>query len=119
MTTDTVAARVRKIVSGFPEASCVEQGAHLSLEVRGKRFGWYMNSHHGDGRRVINCRTSAGTRMALETAPPVGYHVPKYVGSRGWVGLYLDESPVDWRVAEMLLEEAYRMSAPKSLLRQP
>ena len=111
----TVANRVKRIMAKLPEAACVPHGDHLLLEVRGKRFGWYMNSHHGDGRLVINCKTSPGTRLTLEESPPIGYHIPKYVGKKGWVGLWLDVPDTDWTAAEELLREAYRLSAPAKL----
>ena len=47
------AAQIRKqviaLVEALPEAEVKESGGqHLSLEVRGKRFGWYLHDHHGD-----------------------------------------------------------------------
>jgi predicted DNA-binding protein (MmcQ/YjbR family) len=111
----TIENRVKRIMAKLPEAACVPHGDHLLLEVRGKRFGWYMNSHHGDGRLVINCKTSPGTRLTLEESPPIGYHIPKYVGKKGWVGLWLDVPDADWAAAEDLLREAYRLSAPAKL----
>src|SRR5690348_7307026 len=42
--------RVLKIVAVLPEAEAKPAGRHLSLEVRGKRFGWFLVDHHGDGR---------------------------------------------------------------------
>lgn len=40
---------------------------------------------------------------------------PPYVGHRGWLGVYLDV-PVDWDQIAILVEDAYRMIAPKSLV---
>jgi predicted DNA-binding protein (MmcQ/YjbR family) len=41
--------------------------------------------------------------------------VPPYVGRHGWVGFWLDVE-VDWDEAVDLIEESYRMTAPKRLL---
>ena len=42
--------RVISLVESLPEASAVVAGeTHLSLEVRGKRFGYFLDDHHGDG----------------------------------------------------------------------
>ena len=42
--------------------------------------------------------------------------MPKYMGPRGWIGLWLDLAKVDWEGAEVILVDAYRMTAPKSLV---
>jgi len=39
---------------------------------------------------------------------------PRYVGHRGWPGIYLDV-PVDWQALEGILVEAYRWVAPRRL----
>jgi hypothetical protein len=49
-------ARIALIVESFPEADTVAAGNHLSLEVRQKRFGWYLDNHHADGRLAIDQR---------------------------------------------------------------
>jgi hypothetical protein len=39
--------RVISLVESLPEASAVVTGeTHLSLEVRGKRFGYFLDDHH-------------------------------------------------------------------------
>jgi hypothetical protein len=47
---------------------------------------------------------------------PTQYHAPKYVASKGWIGLWLDVPDVDWGQVEICLVEAYRTTAPKKLL---
>lgn len=42
---------------------------------------------------------------------------PPYVGHRGWLGVYLDV-PLDWDVVADLVEDAYRVIAPKTLVAQ-
>ena len=48
------------------------------------------------------------------TAAPDLFFAPPYVGSRGWVGLWLD-ADVDWSRVATVLEDAYRAVAPKKL----
>ena len=43
---------------------------------------------------------------------PETFFVPPYVGPSGWVGMRLDRDP-EWEAVEQLLEEGYRMVAPK------
>ena len=111
-------ARVVKFLEQLPDATAVSHGAHLSLEVRRKRFAWYLEDHHGDGRLALHCKAAAGAMESLARKVPDGLHVPKYLGQRGWVGLWLDLPQTDWPAVEALLADAYRMTAPKSLVAQ-
>jgi hypothetical protein len=109
-------ARVIIIVEGFPEADTVATGNHLSLEVRQKRFGWYLDDHHGDGRLAINCKAPRGVAQQLAKHAPDRFHIPNYVGHLGWVGLWLDTPQVDWAEVEAILVGGYRLTAPKKLI---
>ncbi|MGH9838579.1 MAG: MmcQ/YjbR family DNA-binding protein [Blastocatellia bacterium] len=114
-----VRERVIAIIETLPEAIAEDCGGkHLSLEVRGKRFGWYMDDHHGDGRLAINCRAPVGESQALADSAPEKFHIPKYVGHRGWVGMWLDIPRLDWAEVEGVLVEAYLLTAPKKLVMQ-
>jgi hypothetical protein len=105
-------ARVQRLVAKLPNANAVECGTHLSLEVRGKRFGWYLEDHHGDGRLALHCKAPPGARRMLEAVAPRMFHVPAHVGHRGWIGLWLDLADLDWAEVEAALADAYRMTAP-------
>jgi hypothetical protein len=91
---------------------------HLSLEVRGKRFGWCLEDHHGDGRLALNCRVPSGTNELFATSAPEKFHIPKYLGHRGWVGIWLDLRKIDWSQVEAVLVESYPVTARKSLVVQ-
>src|SRR5262245_58955784 len=72
-------ARLVKLVERLPEAKATEAGGrHLSLEVRGKRFGWCLEDHHGDGRLAVNCKCPPDANKFLLTIAPDRFHVPKY-----------------------------------------
>jgi hypothetical protein len=107
--------RIAKIVEGFPEGEANPTGRHLSLEVRKKRFGWFMVDHHGDGRVDLNCKASAQTHDMLQNLMSNHFHVPKYVGNKGWVGIWLDAPKLDWDLVELVLRDAYALVAPKKL----
>ncbi len=116
----SVAAQRRKrllaLVNSLPEATATPCGDHhLSLEVHGKRFGYYLEDHHGDGRLAINCKAAVGVNQSLAEKAPERFHVPKYVGRFGWVGLWLDTPDIDWREVQGILTDAYRRTAPKRL----
>lgn len=110
--------RVAKMVERLPEGAAKRVGQHMSLEVRKKRFGWFMIDHHGDGRVDLNCKASADMHDILQGLMPKHFHVPKYVGNKGWVGVWLDLPKVDWTAVEMALRGAYERVAPKTLVSQ-
>ena len=107
--------RVVRILARLPEATAVARGTHLSLEVRKKRFGYFLDDHHGDGRIAINCKASPDVHDALQQCAANQLHIPKYLGSRGWIGMWLDGAGIDWSVVELTLREAYLLVAPKAL----
>ena len=76
-----------------------------------------MAGAYDEGRRLaLSVKAPPGEQEALVGADPERFFVPKYIGPRGWVGLRLDREPVDWDEAAELVAEAYRMTAPKTLV---
>lgn len=110
-----VRARLEKIVEALPEASFRPVLAHASLEVRGKRFGWFMVDHHSDGRVVVECKGDKAINELQVASDPAHLYIPKYGGHRGWIGYWLDVSGVDWKRVEEVVIDAYRATAPRSL----
>ncbi len=110
--------RIIRIVEQLPEATATAQGAHLSLEVRKKRLGWFLDDHHGDGRIALNCKASADMHDVLQQLAPAQFHTPKYLGNKGWIGLWLDVDDMNWSAVELALREAYKAVAPKTLQQQ-
>jgi hypothetical protein len=109
--------RVVSLVESLPEALALPGGdSHLSLEVRGKRFGYFLDNHHGDGRLALNCKTAPGVNQTLVDVASNRFFIPKYVGHRGWLGLWLDLPKIDWDEVEGVITEAYRLTAPKALV---
>ena len=54
--------------------------------------------------------------QTLADAAPERFHIPKYVGHRGWLGLWLDLPKIDWTEAEEVITEAYRLVALRTLV---
>jgi hypothetical protein len=112
-------ARVVALVESLPEGTVVASAnRHLSLEVRGKRFGYYLDDHHGDGRVALNCKAEPGGNQTLVDFAPERFHIPAYLGPRGWVGLWIDLPTIDWDEVESVIVDAYRLTAPKRLAAQ-
>ena len=48
---------------------------------------------------------------------PARFFRPPYVGGRGWVGVRIDGRP-DWKVVAKLVEQAYGLVAPPTVLKR-
>ncbi|MBA3963933.1 MAG: MmcQ/YjbR family DNA-binding protein [Chthoniobacterales bacterium] len=109
--------RVVSLVASLPEAAAILRAKqHFSLEVRGRKFGYLLDDHHGDGRLALNCKTAPTVNKTLTDVAPERFHIPKYVGKQGWLGLWIDLPKIDWREVEDIITEAYLLTAPTSLV---
>jgi len=117
MTTTALRERVAKIVAELPEATS-SGDPHLTLAVRRKTFGYFLDDHHGDGIVGVAIKAAAGEQESLVRSDPTRYYVPAYLGSKGWVGVRLDVGEVDWGEVRELITEAYRLQAPRRLVAQ-
>ena len=57
-------------------------------------------------------KAAEGAQALLVEAGPERFFVPAYVGPRGWVGARVD-GEVDWGEVAELVEDAWRLIAPK------
>ncbi len=108
--------RIRQTCLGLPEVTeRLSHGARAWF-VRGKKtLLMFQDDHHGDGRLAIWCPAPPGAQDALVAAEPERFFRPPYVGGRGWLGVRLDLD-VDWDEVAAIVEDAYRMVAPKTLV---
>ncbi|MBA2327831.1 MAG: MmcQ/YjbR family DNA-binding protein [Actinobacteria bacterium] len=111
----TPRAQVKKICLALPEATEERSGRHAAFLVRNKKFAYYLDDHHGDGRLAVTTRAAPGQNTALVASDPGRFFIPSYIGSRGWVGLYLDVGPFDWDEVDDLVVDSYLLVAPKRL----
>lgn len=108
--------KLSAICLGFPEAVREDKGSHASFRVAKKVFAYYLNDHHGDGIVSVCCKALPGDNERLIAANPRKFHMPAYIGPRGWVGLRLNRPTVDWTEVKELVQGSYRQTAPKRLL---
>jgi hypothetical protein len=109
-------ARLRKICLAFPGAS--EKLSHGEPTwFAGKVFCMACNDHHGDG--IVGFWAPAAPRVqeAMIEEDPARFFRPPYVGPKGWLGVRLDVD-VDWDEVAAIVEDSYRLIAPKKLLAQ-
>lgn len=105
------------VLETFPEVS--ERLSHHTptFFIRDKKVLVHLfEDHHGDGRLAIWCAAPKGVQAELVDQEPNRFFVPPYVGHRGWIGLRLDVDR-DWDEVRGLLVDAYRLVAPKTLVR--
>jgi hypothetical protein len=108
-----VLARVRRLCLSFPEVN--ERASHgaPTFFVRDKKsFCSFVDNHHGDGRLAIWCCAPPDAQGMLVDSDPEVFFVPPYVGPSGWIGVRLDRG-APWGTIAGVLEQAYRMKAPK------
>jgi predicted DNA-binding protein (MmcQ/YjbR family) len=102
---------LRKMALALPEAIEQETWGQPTFRVRKKIF--VMLS---EGEREAWVKSTHDEQRALIFMDPETFYVPPYVGPSGWVGVWLD-GRADWDELAQLLRDAYRLVAPKRLLR--
>ena len=86
------------------------------FKVRGKIFAMRHSLHEAD-RWSLWCKAPPGAQPVIVASDPTRFFVPPYVGGKGWIGAYLDVDQ-DWEELADLIDESYRMTAPKRLVDQ-
>jgi hypothetical protein len=111
-------ARLAAICQAYPETVAVSpwDNEHLSLEVAGKRFGYYLYQHFGDdGRSGAVLKAEPGVQESVVGADPDSFWVPAFVGRHGWIGIRLDLEEPDWDMVAAFVHDAWLMTAPKKV----
>jgi hypothetical protein len=110
--------RLRRLCLALPDAHEVEAWGEPTFRVRNKLFAMYAaaTNHHGAGRPAVWCKATRSNQSVMIEIAPQRFFIPPYVGPSGWVGIWLD-GEVDWPELAELLRDAYRLAAPKRLLR--
>jgi hypothetical protein len=109
-------ARIREICLALPEATEKPFGGHTSpaFRVRDKMFVVI-----GEDQSYMTAKAPKGVQGILINDDPERFFVPKYVGSKGWVGVRLDlATPPDWDEMAEVIYESYCLLAPKTLVKK-
>ena len=111
--------KVRACALAMPETTeRLSHGAPSFFVKKTKNFLNFTENHHGDGRLAIWCAATPDAQQLLVKAEPEHFFVPPYVGPSGWVGVRLDRG-IAWTRVKAIIEQAWRVRAPTSLLRTP
>jgi hypothetical protein len=99
----------------FPDA--IEKLSHGSPGFfAGRQFTMlWIEGHHERDFAHLWCAAPEGAQAALVASNPQRFFRPPYVGTRGWIGVRLDDD-LDLDELDMLLEDAYRCVATKGQL---
>jgi hypothetical protein len=115
MRTAELEQRIRAICLALPGAT--ERSSHgAPAFFAGKQFLMlWTTGHHDHHFPHLWCAAPPGVQDELVRSEPDRFFRPPYVGSRGWVGLRLDQ-PIDWDELTAICEEAFRAVAPRKLI---
>lgn len=108
--------QIRSRALALPETDEVlSHGMPCFGVIKGKKFAYVSNDHHGDGKVSLLVKISGLDEQAqLIDLDPDRYYRPAYFGD-GWVGVRLDIGGTDWDHIGDWLARSWRMSAPKKL----
>nr|WP_260580368.1 phosphoribosylglycinamide formyltransferase [Sphingopyxis sp. PET50] len=108
--------RVRELAMALPEADEVtSHGMPCFGIVKGKKFAYFTEDHHGDGKTAILVKISgADEQAALIEMDAARYYRPAYFGD-GWIGIRLDLGDTDWDAIGEWLRKSWLAVAPKKL----
>jgi len=108
--------QIRRIALALPEVSERLSHGSPSFFIRDKKtLCMFHDNHHDDGRLAIWVAAPAGVQEDLVRLEPARFFRPPYVGHRGWLGVELDVDP-DWDEVTTIVDDAYRLLAPKKLI---
>lgn len=104
------ARTVRKLALALPEAEERETWDTPTFRVHNRIFAMFA-----EGGREAWIKSTHDEQRALIGMAPETYFHPPYVGPSGWVGVRF--STTDRDEVEELLIEAWRLTAPKRLVK--
>jgi hypothetical protein len=115
--TEDLAGRIRSVCLGLPEVTERPSHGAPTWFVRDKRafVTLWEHGHHEHGFPHLWCAALPGAQQELTVASPARFFRPPYVGGRGWIGVRLD-GDVDWAEITELCHDAYRATAPATLI---
>jgi len=113
---EALIANVRARAMVLPEADEVlSHGMPCWGIIKGKKFAYVSNDHHGDGKVALLVKISGVEEQAhLIEQDPARYYRPPYFGDN-WVGIRLDLGDTAWDDIGEWLTRSWRAVAPKKL----
>lgn len=113
--TEDALTRLRAVCLALPETTERASHGEPTWFVRDKKVFVSFADRHHDDRLGFWCAAPPGVQEAMIEEDPKRFYRPPYVGHRGWLGVYLDVA-VNWAEVAELVEDAFRVIAPKTLV---
>lgn len=104
------AEEFRRFALALPEAEERETWGHPTFRIRDKMFAALSD----DGASA-SVKATKDEQKALLAEEPEIFSFPAYVGRHGWVGI--DVTRIDADHLRELITEAWRLTAPKRLVK--
>jgi hypothetical protein len=107
--------KLRSLCLCLPEVTERLSHGEATFFIGGKKAFAMMADHHHDDRVAVWLAAGDGVQQSLVSRDPRRYFRPPYVGTRGWVGAYLDGAggaEPDWGEIEELVADAWTAVAP-------
>jgi hypothetical protein len=114
----TALERVRRLCLAFPRTEERLSHGEPTWFAGGRRSFVTYADHHHDEREAFWAAAPDGAQAALVADDPGRYFRPPYVGTRGWVGVWVDVEAPDWERIEEIVEDAWRCVAGKRLVEE-
>ncbi len=107
---------LRDICLSYPEAAEAIAFGSPTFKVRSKIFAMVSKP---DTRVSVWCKAPPGGQEAWLATDPDRYYAPPYLGPKGWIAAWVSpECSPDWGAIEDIIDESYRLIAPKRLVAQ-
>lgn len=111
---DAIMAPLRNLGLDYPEAVEAEAFGAPTFQVRTRNFAMV---HKPDERVAVWCKAPPGAQEAFIASEPDRYFKPPYLGPKGWIAAWISpESDPDWDAIAEIIDESYRLIAPKRLV---
>ncbi len=109
--------RVRTLAMALPEAEeTLSHGMACFGIIKGKKFAYVSQNHHGDGQTALLVKISGAEEQAMRIEQDDAlYFRPPYFGD-GWLGIRLDLGDVDWEAINDALTRSWQAIAPRKLV---
>ncbi|MFM2100499.1 MAG: hypothetical protein RLZZ366_2038 [Pseudomonadota bacterium] len=118
MAPDFLVQQVRERALALPESEeTLSHGMACFGIMKGKKFAYVSQDHHGDGKTALLVKISGLDEQAmLIEQDPQRYYRPAYFGD-GWVGIRLDLGENDWDHIGEWLKKSWLAIAPAKVRR--
>ena len=111
---NAILSPLRAICLDYPEAVEAVAFGSPTFQVRSKNFAMV---HKPDERVSVWCKAPPGAQEAYIASAPDRYYKPPDVGPKGWIAAWISpECNPDWDEIEEIVDESYRLIAPKRLV---